>query len=115
MGAQVSVGAALVALLVARRHGVVATVAERVAAQQAPRCQTKTANDAVFAKRLYGVAGARRIVLAALPEQWRDRVLVGTDHGGERSADHRAPPVSTPARPSSSRTAESTTPFSPAL
>ncbi len=82
------VGMVVLAAAVTRRHGVVAAVAERVAAQQAPGRQPGAADGAVLTQRPDGVVGARRVVLAARAEQRREGVLVHPDERDEDRAGH---------------------------
>ena len=65
----------------ARLDGVVAAVAERVAARQAPGGQDRAADDAQLANRLHGVGRAGGLVLAAARERRRDQALVEADRG----------------------------------
>ena len=60
-------------------HGVVATVAERVAAQQAPRREQGAAQYAVGLNRLHRIGGARGVVLAPARQSGRDDALVDQD------------------------------------
>src|SRR5665647_2255189 len=101
-GAHVRLAVLMLASFVARRHRVVATVAEGIAAQQAPRGQTEAADGAVLTQRLHGVVGARRVVPAARPQQRRDRVLVHPDEGDEDLAHEPWTSSRTPARATSS-------------
>src|SRR5665647_2841064 len=101
-GAHVRLAVLMLASFVARRHRVVATVAEGIAAQQAPRGQTEAADGAVLTQRLHGVVGARRVVPAARPQQRRDRVPVHPDEGDEDLAHEPWTSSRTPARPCAS-------------
>src|SRR3954447_6682875 len=85
----------------------VAALAERVAAQQAPAGEDRAAHDAELANRLFGVGGARRVVLAAPPQVRQDEASVKGDRA-EEDAFHvlRSPP----AIPASSRSSFSAWP-----
>src|SRR4051794_41470640 len=65
-------------------------MAEGVAAQQAPAGQDDAAQYAVPRDRLYGVARARRLVLAAARQRRRDEPLVEADGAQDGAAGERA-------------------------
>src|SRR3954452_18642985 len=51
-------------------HGVIAAVAEGIAAQQSPRGEDGAPEDAIAPDRLHGVFGAAGVVLAARSQEW---------------------------------------------
>ena len=76
--------------------GVEPTVAERIAAQEAPHRQDRAAEYAELPDRLRGVGRAGRLVLAAARQRRRDQALVERDRRGRdarRSTLMRAPPA----------------------
>ena len=70
-----------------RGHGVIAAVAERIAAQQAPGRENGAAQYAVRADRLHRVGRAGRVVLAAARQRRRDHPLVAR---GSAQSDRRS-------------------------
>ena len=80
----------------ARLDRVVAAVAERVAARQAPGGEDRAAHDAELADRLRRVGRAGRLVLAAARQGGRDEALVEPDRGEDDRGSERftcyAPP-----------------------
>ena len=86
------------------RDRVVAAVAERVAAQQAPAREHEAARRAVGAHRLDGVVRAGRQVLAAPRQQRRDEALVEADRREQEGA-HGAQPLPPPSPETSSERA----------
>src|SRR5688572_27218011 len=76
-----------------------AAVAERIAAQKAPRRQHEAANRAERPHRLDGVRGAGRLVLAAPREQGGDKPLVEPYGRGEHrcgAASQEGPAATSP-------------------
>src|SRR3954447_14209264 len=63
------------------------TVAEGVAAQQAPGGEDRSAYRAELADRLHGVARAGRVVPAARGHGGRDPALIGADRGQQQGGD----------------------------
>src|SRR5690242_11223677 len=78
-----------------RRDGVVAAVAEGIAAQQPPGRQHRTSHQTIAADRLDGVLRARRVVFAATREGGRDRPLVDAQDPDREGAHQRASRPST--------------------
>ena len=83
--------------------GIEPPVAPGVAAQQPPAGQDKPAQYAELADRLRGVFRARRVVLAALPEQRRDQPLVQRGSGARPAGGHAPCSASGAARPALAR------------
>src|SRR4051794_32540393 len=81
-------------------------MAQGVAAQQAPTGQDDAAEYAVPRDRLYGVARARGLVLAAPRQRRRDEALIeadGRQHGATGEGAHRAGAAGSAFSSSSSR------------
>src|SRR3954471_21112966 len=79
------------------RHWVIAAVAERVAAQDAPGGERRALEDAIAPDRLDRVFRARRVVFAATGERGRDPALVSANRSDQQHSHAAAPP-----RPSTS-------------
>src|SRR3954469_11737823 len=73
------------------RHWVIAAVAERVAAQQAPGGERRSLEDAIAPDRLDRILGAARVILATAGEGGGDPALVSADRG-DHQRSHVVPP-----------------------
>src|SRR3954463_7546606 len=77
------------------RHWVIAAVAERVAAQQAPGGERRSLEDAIAPDRLDRVLRAGRVILAAAREDGGDPALVPADWGDQERSPAAPPSPST--------------------